>query len=238
MLDLKGPQKLLVIAPHPDDEVIGCAGLIQKVKQNKGKVYVLFLTVGDTNDFSKTGSSSLTARKKEIENVSEFLEYDDYDIAFEGDDYHLKLDKLGQKKLMDVIERESKVSIEKIKPTIVVFPSASSYNQDHRIAALATHAALRPSNKESKHFVPTILKYEEAADLWSTEEKRSPDVLVSLSEAEINTKLKALRLYKSQDRPAPNTRSAKVLESLSILRGSQAGTQYAEGFISHRLILN
>ena len=50
MFDFKG-QKLLVIAPHPDDEVIGCAGLIQKIKNGGGKVFVLFLTVGDTNDF-------------------------------------------------------------------------------------------------------------------------------------------------------------------------------------------
>ncbi|KKR86620.1 MAG: hypothetical protein UU34_C0012G0018 [Candidatus Curtissbacteria bacterium GW2011_GWA1_41_11] len=45
-------QKLLVIAPHPDDEVIGCGGLIAKIKDAGGQVYVLFLTVGDSRDFT------------------------------------------------------------------------------------------------------------------------------------------------------------------------------------------
>ena len=71
-------QRLLIIAPHPDDEVIGCAGLIQKVKNNGGKVFVLFLTVGDTKDFSKKGISSLNDRKKEIKKVSSFLKYDSH----------------------------------------------------------------------------------------------------------------------------------------------------------------
>ncbi|MDP2692851.1 MAG: PIG-L family deacetylase, partial [bacterium] len=117
-----GPQRLLVIAPHPDDEVIGCGGLIKKIKDENGKVYVLYMTVGDTKDFSKKGFSSLNERLKEIDAVAKYLKVDGWDIALPGDDYHLKLDTLGQKALMDIIERESKVSIEKIKPTIVVFP--------------------------------------------------------------------------------------------------------------------
>src|SRR3989344_9283508 len=78
-------QRLLVVAPHPDDEVIGCGGLIQKIKEGSGKVYILFLTVGETRDFSKKGISSLATRKKEIEKVAKFLQYDDYDIALEGE---------------------------------------------------------------------------------------------------------------------------------------------------------
>lgn len=234
MIDFKG-QKLLIIAPHPDDEVIGCAGLIQKVKQAGGKVYILFLTVGDTKDFSKNGSSSLKERKKEIEKVSKFLKYDDYDILFEGNDFHLKLDKLGQKKLMDVIERESKVSFEKIKPSIVAFPSFHSYNQDHRVVAYAAHAALRPSDKKLKHFVPIVLGYEEAADLWNSGEQIIPNLFIQLNESEIANKSKVLRLYKSQHRNFPNPRSPEALKTLAKLRGTQSGNKFSEGFFIHRL---
>lgn len=236
MLDLKG-QRLLIIAPHPDDEVIGCAGLIQKVKKAGGKVFVLFLTVGDTKDFSKNGSSTLAERKKEIKKVSAFLKYDDYDIVFEGEKYHLKLDLLGQKNLMGIIERESSVSIEKIKPSIVAFPSFSSYNQDHRIAAEATFAAVRPSNRGAKHFVPTVLSYEEAVDFWSVKNKNMPNVFMSISKKEINKKLKALKLYRSQNRPFPNLRSIKTLESLATLRGSQVGTEFAEAYTVYRIAI-
>lgn len=230
-------QRLLIIAPHPDDEIIGCGGLIQKIKKAGGKVFVLFLTVGDTNDFSKKGISTSLQRKKEIEKVASFLKYDKYDIALAGSKYHLKLDLLGQKKLMDVIERESSVSIEKIKPTIVAFPSPSSYNQDHRAAASATHATLRPAEKKAKHFVATLLSYEEPADLWNTTQQILPNVFLPITEKEARTKLQALKLYKSQLRPFPNLRSIKVLESLAILRGAQASTKFAEAFTTHRIVL-
>ena len=79
-------QTLLVVAPHPDDEIIGCGGLINKIKENGGRVYVLYLTVGETRDFSKRGYSGLEERRKELEEVSKFLKFDGFDLAFEGND--------------------------------------------------------------------------------------------------------------------------------------------------------
>lgn len=236
MLELKR-QTLLVIAPHPDDEVIGCAGLIKKIKENGGKVYVLFLSVGDTKDFSQKGSSTIKEREKEIEQVAKFLQFDNYCLTFTGNENHLKLDLVGQKKLMDIIERESPVSIEKIKPTIVVFPSPFSYNQDHRIAALSAHASLRVTSRKIKHFVPHVLSYEQPSDEWTLYGKYHPNFFVPLTLKQINAKLKALKLYKSQMRPFPNLRSIKSLKTLAILRGSQSGNLFAEGFTAYRTII-
>jgi len=229
-------QKLLVIAPHPDDEVLGCGGLIKKIKDAGGKVYVLFLTVGDTRDFSKKGSSTGKERKKEIEKVAKLLKFDNYHLVFEGDDYHLKLDLVGQKTLMGIIERESVVSIEKVKPTIVAYPSPGSYNQDHRIARIATHAALRPSATSDKHVVQMVLSYEEPADVWRLQNQPEPNLLVPLTKNEFNSKIAALKLYKSQLRPFPNPRSTKAIKALATLRGSQCGQEFAEGFRLYRAI--
>ena len=230
-------QRLLIIAPHPDDEIIGCGGLIQKIKEGGGKVYILFLTVGDTKDFSKKGISNSSTRKKEIEKVAKFLKYDNYDIALEDKQFHLKLDILGQKKLMDVIERESSVSIEEIRPTILALPFSSSYNQDHRAAALASHAACRPAAPFDKHFIPTVLSYEEPADLWNISAPNSLSIFVTFTRKELDIKIKAMKLYTSQNRPFPNLRSLKTLELVASLRGSQIGSAYAEGFGIHRLVL-
>ena len=230
-------QILLVIAPHPDDEVIGCGGLIKRIKDNDGKVYVLFLTVGNTKDFSKRESSTINERKREIESVAKFLKFDNYHLAFVGSKYHLKLDLIGQKKLMDIIERETPVSIENIKPTIVAFPSINSYNQDHRIAALATHAALRPAETNVKHFVQTVLSYEEPADEWTLQNLSKPNFFIQLNTQDINLKLSALKLYKSQLRKFPNPRSIESLKALAILRGSQASASFAEGFTVYRKII-
>lgn len=233
MLNLKN-QTLLVIAPHPDDEVIGCGGMILRIKDEGGKVFVLFLTVGDTKDFSKEGKSSLTERRREVEKVAEFLKFDNYHIAFAGNKYHLKLDLLGQHVFMNMIEQESKVSIEKVKPTIVAFPSLS-YNQDHRIAAVAAHASLRPAAGDTKHFVETVLSYESPADEWRLGKNSSINFLLPLSGQQMNAKLHALKLYQSQMRKQPNPRSLKVVESLGTLRGSQCGSLYAEGFTAYRV---
>ena len=227
-------QKLLVIAPHPDDEVIGCGGLIAKIKDAGGFVYVLFLTVGDTRDFTKVGLSTAEERLKEIEAVAKFLKYDGWDLAFEGNDYHLRLDTLGQKALMDVIERDSKVSIEKVKPTIIAFTSFQSYNQDHRIAAFSAHASARPQPKGAKHFVETVLSYEEPQDQWSLMKSPDPNFFVELSKSDLNAKENAISLYKSQARPAPSVRAQETIEALARLRGSQCGASYAEGFTAYR----
>lgn len=229
-------QKLLVIAPHPDDEVIGCGGLIKKIKDAGGKVYVLFLTVGDTQDFSKQGLSKGSERQKEIEKVAKFLKYDDYQIAFPGNDYHLKLDLLGQKALMDLIERESSLSLEKIKPTMVALPSSTSYNQDHHSVAEASFAALRPSTPHHKHLVETVLSYEEPADSWTLHPSTEPNFFLPLTENELNAKIKALKLYKSQLRAAPNLRSTDVVKVFAQARGALCGHQFAEGYRSLRVI--
>src|SRR4051812_37271375 len=90
MIDLKN-QILLVISPHPDDEVLGSGGLIKRIKDEGGKVYVLFLTVGVTVEYSQKGISTESERLKEIEEAAKYLKYDDYRIVFIGEDYHLKL---------------------------------------------------------------------------------------------------------------------------------------------------
>lgn len=229
-------QKLLVIAPHPDDEVIGCGGLIKRIKDENGKVYVLYMTVGDTKDFTKQGFSSSDERLKEIGIVAKYLKVDGWDIAFLGNDYHLKLDTLGQKALMDIIERESKVSIEKIKPTIVVFPSSISYHQDHRIVAEAIHASLRPSLQNSKNKLKTVLMYEEPSDSWTLQKGFEPDFFVVLTNDHVRTKITALKFYKSQLRPTPNLRSPEIIKVFAKSRGALCGYKYAEGYRNLRII--
>ncbi len=223
-------KKLLVISPHPDDEVLGCAGLIQKVKKGGGKVYILYLTVGDTRDFSEKGSSTKSERLREIDKVAKYLKVDKFHIGFPGDKYHLKLDAHGQHEVMKLVERDSPVSVEKIKPDMVVFPSLYSYNQDHTLTAKAIHAALRPTEFNSKHFVKNVFAFEVPADGWSLYEQRVPNLFLSLTKSEMNVKIHALKLYESQYRPHPNPRSAEAVEALALFRGTHTMSKYAEAF--------
>lgn len=235
MLGVKD-QKLLVVAPHPDDEVIGCGGLIAKMKENGGKVYVLFLTVGDSKDFSGDGFSSKSERRCEIEAVAKYLNYDDYHVAFGGNSHHLRLDQEAQVELINAIEQKSPISIEKLKPTIVMFPSVTNYNQDHRAAAQATFAACRPASRQYKHQPQMVFSYEVAADQWNLEKLFVPNFFTSLSTRQLEKKIGALRLYKSQLRQWANPRSPKALQSLAALRGAQSGRTLAEAFYCHRFL--
>ncbi|HCS78234.1 TPA: PIG-L family deacetylase [Patescibacteria group bacterium] len=230
-------ERLLVIAPHPDDEAIGCAGLITKINTAGGKVFVLFLTIGDTKDFSKKGVSSVSEREAEIVKVAQFLKFDDWEIAFRSSEYHLRLDAHGQQPIINLIERKSRISIEKIKPTIVTFPSLYSYNQDHQVVAHATHAALRPAEPVTKHFVSTVLAYEMPMDRWSLNQQMVPNFFVPLTKAEMKTKTHAMSLYSSQMRPAPNPRSLEILKSFAQLRGAHVGHDFAEAYYCYRMLM-
>lgn len=236
MVGLKN-QKLLIIAPHPDDEVLGCAGLINRVKSSGGKVYILFMTVGNTQDFSKSGPSSFRQRTSEIEKVAKFLKYDDYTIAFPGDSFHLKLDQVPQLELISAIEKGA-FSLNSLNPTTVVMPQPSDYNQDHRAVSQAAIAALRPAPNEFKHSPAVILGSEFSPTVaWSVAPVNPPNFFVALSEQELNTKVGAMNIYSSQKRNGNHSRSTKAIKSLAHLRGTQCGQVAAEAFFSYRIMV-
>jgi len=235
MLQFKG-ENVLIIAPHPDDEVLGCGGLITKVKGAGGTVYVQFIVVGNTKDFSRKGRSNAKERTREIQSVMRYLRIDRYHIGF-SERHHLRLDRVGQRSIMQLLERDSPVSIERVKPTIVVYPSPYSYNQDHVIVARAAHATLRPAESTTKHFVPTVLAFEVPADDWSLHHQQVPNYFVRLTQREIETKRKALTLYTSQVRPFPNPRSEQAVTALAQLRGSLCDAPFAEAFLVYRHVV-
>jgi LmbE family N-acetylglucosaminyl deacetylase len=223
-------QRVLVVAPHPDDEVIGCGGVISRVKRAGGEVHVQFMTVGDTADFTAAGWSTAEERSVEIEQVAAHLELDGYHVAFPGSAHHLRLDAGPRHELITMLERDSPLSLARLAPTAVFIPHWTSYNQDHRTTAEAVITALRPGDATVKPQPAIVLAYEEVADGWTAEQMSAPNVFVTLAEADLDHKLKALSLYGSQARPHPSTRSDLALRSLAAVRGAQCGTDLAEAF--------
>lgn len=236
MLNLE-KQTLLVVAPHPDDEVLGCGGLIKRIKDEGGKVYVIFLTVGNTKDYSKIGSSTIQERVREIEKVATFLKYDDYKIVFPGDEFHLKLDQMPKKDIISEIENGERISLDKIKPTIVATPQHHDYNQDHSICAQAVLAATRPLPDELKPLQKTVLGFESVptADWWNT--PHNVNFFIRLSDADLQAKLTAMEIYQSQLRNGNHPRSIRSMKNVAYLRGMQSGNGAAEAFYCYRHIV-
>ncbi|GAB3206551.1 PIG-L deacetylase family protein [Marinactinospora thermotolerans] len=223
-------ERILIFAPHPDDETLGCGGLMSKAKAAGAEVFVQFITVGDTADFSAAGLSTAEERFREIKEVADFYRWDDWNIAFPGDEYHLKLDRLPRFELANAIERHSPLAIAELRPSVVITPHWTSYNQDHRATAEAVHTALRPSDNRMRHHPRLVLAYEEAADQWRYEATTSPNLLVELTEEHLDDKITAMRLYGTQIHGHPHTRSELTLRSLAALRGMQSGVAFAEGY--------
>jgi len=237
MIDF-GKQRVLVIAPHPDDEVFGCGGLISRVKREGGKVYVLYMTVGTTKDFSKKGVSTKDERIGEIEKVAEFLKLDGWRIAFPGNEYHLRLDRMPQKELIDEIERGVKISLETLKPTVVATPALFDYNQDHRATSEAVITATRPAPPDFKALQPMVFMYEPSYGSWaSADSLPSPSLFAELSNKDLQAKITATKLYASQRKNKSGALSIHGVRTLANMRGMQCGVKLAEAFFLKRLLV-
>lgn len=222
-------QRVLIVSPHPDDEVIGCGGLISRVKDEGGQVFVQFVTLGDTRDVSVLGLSTADERLVEIERVAGVLKYDDWDIALSGSQYHLRLDAMAQVDLIAVLETDCRLSLRAVEPTVVLLPSPLSYNQDHRAVAEAALTALRPVGGDRT--APSVVAiFEEVADQWTPRAATPPNLFVDLDAAHLDDKITAMRSYASQVRPHPHTRSLEALRTMAVVRGAHSGVAHAEAY--------
>ena len=237
MDDFLKKQRLLVISPHADDEAYGCAGTIAKIKDLGGEVYIMVMSVGDLEHYKKDKTLvKKEIRKEEFIKTARFLKVDDYDFVYEETEKHLRLDMVPRRELIAAIERDSKVAIDRIKPTIVALP-AISYNQDHAAVFHAGFTATRPHLPEIKPFQKIVLSYDNPTLFWNTEyEKFHPNFYVDISKY-LDVKLKAMAFHKSQLRDPLHHCSIENLKNLVRLRGREISAEAAEAFMCYRFVL-
>ena len=221
--------RLLVIAPHADDEVLGCGGLISKIKSVGGKVFVLIFNVGSIEKYNNKKFTDL--RKKEAASAMKFLKVDRYDTIFDSPNDNRYLDAKPLHELISKIETESKVSLAKIKPTIVAIPSINSHHQDHIHIFKACIAALRPLNKP---IADVVISYEAPEhSRWSASGVFQPNLYIDI-EKHLTRKISAFYKYKSQIRI--DGRDKHTIKNHAEYRGKEAGRKVCEAYFVHRLI--
>tara|TARA_R100000315_G_C5235342_1_gene147064 strand:+ start:3589 stop:4209 length:621 start_codon:yes stop_codon:yes gene_type:complete len=198
--------KKLVIAPHIDDDVLGCGGIIDS------DTYVLYcgMDEGHIPDRPKA-----IDRLKEAKDTAEYL----------GNEFDILDNKVNHYKLQTLLESFESI-ISKLKPEEIYIPHPS-YNQDHRIIYEAVLTALRPH--DINWFVKKVLVYEQPhVFLWDHSHDINsafkPNYFVPI---DIERKIKAYKLMPTQVR---SFRSPETLRSMAQLRGQQANCQYAEAF--------
>ena len=222
-------ETLLVIAPHSDDEVLGCGGLISKIKNAGGKVYVLIFNLGfDKNDTVE----SQEKRKNEVKAAMSILNVDDYHLVHDRPDNNRDLDTKPLHSLIEVIESTSHISLEKIAPTMVAIPTIFSHHQDHVHVHHACIAALRPISTPVANIV---LSYEAPEhSRWSASGIFEPNLFVEIDDV-IEKKIDAFMKYESQVRPGG--RDADSIKNQAKYRGQEVGKKLCEAFYVHRFIL-
>lgn len=213
--------KALVIAPHPDDEVLGCGGTVVKHIQGGDGVYLCIVTKAYPPEWSE---DEISERRKEVLRASKILGIKKtYFLDFPT----VKLDTIPQKELNDSIAQV----VSEVEPEVVYIPYRADVNKDHRLVFDAAIVATRPKPRGA---TKKVLSYETLSETeWAapfTENIFIPNVYVDISEV-LEIKLKAMSEYKSELKEFPHPRSLEAISALAKLRGSSIGVKAAEAFV-------
>ncbi len=229
-------QRLLVIAPHADDEVIGCGGLMAKMKDLGGEVFVQVLTVADLDHYDGQEGHATAAytRADELAAAMECIGVDDFEILLDDPEWHLRLDKMPRRDLVNLFERESRLAVDKIKPTMVALP-APSFNQDHEAVFYAGLTACRPHLATLKPFQQLVLIADSPQLAWN-DRNFKPNMYVDITKY-LNKKLEAFSKHESQQRPDPHMGGLEALKALAEWRGREISVQAAEAYDCMRFVM-
>jgi LmbE family N-acetylglucosaminyl deacetylase len=236
MIDFKD-KRILVVAPHADDEAIGCGGLILKAVAQGAQVSILVVSVGDLVRVGDGGEKRTgTERVDEVERVRQFYKAHDAEVFMTDEQRHMRLDVIPRRDLVAVLEREARLSIQNVKPHFVLLPFPS-YNQDHEAVCRAGITACRPHDPRALSVPPAVWLYEYPPNSWCLPHERfTPNVYVDISE-HLQGKIDSYLLYESQARSGMHQNSPENIKTLALLRGKEVGVEAAEAYQALRLLV-
>ena len=215
-----GAERILIIAPHSDDEVLGCGGLIEKACRYDNQVKVIVIAVGDITHTHNNKLVSATTRVKELEEALEVLGCHDFEVLYNDKD-----------SLLDTIPKNEIISkldniIDSYNPTMVFIP-LPSYHQDHIVLFETCFAALRPKGHQ---VIKLIAMYEYPLISWHYQKFwNTGELYLDLSQT-IQKKIDAFLKHTSQIRPTNNLLSPESVKKWAEMRGHEIGIPYAEKY--------
>ncbi len=214
-------KKLLVIAPHPDDEILGCGGTMIKNIQNGNEVFVCIVTKGPQPMFpveivEKTRQDARDCHRKIGVKNTFFLDFPS-----------VYLEECHRYELNDSILKV----VREVMPDEVYIPHWGDMQKDHQIVADACMVALRPKYEPK---VRRIYSYETMSETaWNAPNVQNefmPNVYVDISDT-LESKLTALSFFETQLSDFPDARSIEAIEALAKYRGALMHLKAAEAFM-------
>lgn len=223
--------RVLVVAAHPDDEVLGCGATIARHVDQGDQVSVLILSHGvSSRNLEKNRlHEEVEVRKQALKTacttlgVSDHVQFDFPDNAFDT------------VPLIDIAQTIEKV-IQQAKPSIVYTHFSGDLNIDHQLTHRAVMTACRPQPQSA---IKQLYSFEvlSATNYISASMQPffNPNYYVDIS-SYMEKKMAALEAYHIEMRPFPHTRSYEGVRALAAYRGSSVGREAAEAFMVERII--
>ena len=215
-------KKILVVAAHPDDEVLGCGGTIARHAAEGDVVHVIFMADG-VSSRKTSNKDDLLKRNESAENSGKVLGiYKNYYLGWQDN-------RMDTVPFLEIVKKLEDLVIE-ISPEIIYTHHHGDLNIDHKITSQAVVTACRPIPSTS---VKEIYTFEV---LSSTEWARhnleyfQPQYFVDITPY-MELKLAAIENYSHEMREPPHSRSKANIEALAIYRGHSIGVQRAEAFV-------
>ena len=223
-----GDGPVLVVAPHPDDEVLGPGATVARLADEGRDVYVLIVTKADPSifpDYSIEEGRREAVEADGVLGVRKTIFLEDFPAAL--------LDTIPQ----STLNRAVGEVVDQVAPDAVLIPFPGDLHVDHRRVAEAALVAARPTGDRRP---PAIVAYETLSETnWNAAHASPPFVpnaFVDCS-AFLGTKIHAMKRYASQVKPFPHERSLEAIRALAASRGAAVGVRAAEAFLLVRDVL-
>ncbi len=217
---------VLVVAAHPDDEVLGCGGTIARLASEGATVSILILAEGLTSraDFDpKRDAAALSVHHERAVRAGRLLGAKEVNVGGLPDN---KMDTVPLLSVVQTIERE----IARVRPEIVFTQHGGDLNVDHVVTFRATMTATRPM---AGCPVKRLYAYEVGSSTeWAFQQfepRFVPQVFFDIA-PHLEAKIAAMQIYESEARAFPHPRSPEALRANAQRWGSVAGLAAAEAF--------
>ena len=215
--------RVLVIAPHPDDETLGCGGSLLKHKTDGDSLSWLVATRGHEPQWS---AELLEQKESEISAVAAAY---GFDKTFRLNFPTIKLDTIPLDEIIVAIRN----AISDAAPDCVYLNHFGDVHSDHRVVFEATMSVLKPFYN-SRHGVKRVLSYEilSSTDAMPPHLARAfvPNVFTDVTDF-LKKKLEIMSLYESEQQPFPLPRALDSISALARYRGATIGAEFAEAFM-------
>lgn len=225
--------RVLVIAAHPDDEVLGCGGTMSRMVNEGHEVYTLILGEGVTSRDKKRNvrkrRQDLLELRKQTKDANKVLG------VTKTFSFNLPDNRFDTVPLLDIIKLIEQVKKE-VVPDVIFTHNHGDLNIDHQITCKAVMTAFRPVKGENAR---EIYSFEVPSSTeWNMPTSSAyfmPNHFVDISKT-LDLKLRAMKEYKSEIRGYPHPRSPEAIKIYAKRWGIQAGLQAAEAFETIRMI--